>query len=211
MNQQGNDKQHTSAVTKQQPHHDSTVGGTQQVNYFQFLLQTVKEPDSVLNHKYKGFHMYGIISMSALIVLMILSSIVSTAVVYDGFDWQIGTFSDHLYRPLAYAVPLGILIAVYKWRAEKEGKQRTHNYFIEKLGATFTVPIAFLIISIVLELIERSTYIHAWFSSMAYTFIYVGIFMVTYLFVSHRNLKVASLFLFGYYMAYRLLYMIITG
>src|SRR5699024_12231070 len=68
--------------------------------------------------------------------LMILSSIVSTAVVYDGFDWQIGTFSDHLYRPLAYAVPLGILIAVYKWRAEKEGKQRTHNYSIEKLGAT---------------------------------------------------------------------------
>src|SRR5699024_6032672 len=105
------------------------------------------------------------------------------AVVYDGFDWQIGTFSDHLYRPLAYAVPLGILIAVYKWRAEKEGKQRTHNYFIEKLGATFTVPIAFLIISIVLELIERSTYIHAWFSSMAYTFIYDGIFLVIYFIV----------------------------
>lgn len=196
-------------MENQAPENNSNNDAHKQTNpiqdYFQFIMETFKKPENVLNSQFNGKHLFGLTNMIIYLVLLVLSSSISQAILFRDIDWNMGSTFDHFERPLAYAIALAILLPVYKTYAEKYGNKFTLNFFIEKLGAIFIVPIVLVIVSIPLNILDLDISIDSWLSSAASTFMYIGIFLISYLYVARNNLKVASIFFLCFYVVYRLI------
>ncbi|MBU9713642.1 hypothetical protein [Evansella tamaricis] len=177
------------------------------LNYFQYLIQTIKKPDDFLGEDDKGYQLFGIINMVLLLFLIIFSFFIQRIVLFTGSGWFARGFLDSIKLGISYAIPLALVVVLMNWYANKNGSKRNVAYFFERLGALLTLPCILLVLSIPLNLLEIT--LHTWFRTISYSFIYIAIFMICYLFVSPKNLKVASVFLLGFYFTYRLIYYIL--
>ncbi|MDY0410392.1 hypothetical protein ACFFIS_16615 [Virgibacillus soli] len=184
--------------------------------YMQFVMDVIKKPHSILSTDYKGYHSYGLITIIAFLSLIVIRSFSYQLKLHlqnDYIDTKfISSFQDFFAfftTPLTLAAVLALIIVSFKWYAgEKEGKKLTTNYFLEKLGALLVPSAILYATSIPLALLDIS--VGSWLSSVAYTFLYVAIFLVSYLFVARDNLKVAAVFLFAFYMIDNVIGLIIT-
>ncbi|WP_284140836.1 MULTISPECIES: hypothetical protein [unclassified Virgibacillus] len=204
-NQTNQDHKDTSVVEETKASENNTAK-----DYFQFVKETIQTPDLILSNDYKGYHMFGLINMIVFVALIILSEFIGTMTLYGEFSSYFTSFEDyfdHFSRAISYAIALAALLPVYKWYAEKLGSKLTVNYFMEKLGATFIIPVILLAASIPLEILDIQ--VHYWLSSLGPSFMYVGVFLISYLYVARNNLKVATVFLFAFYCFYRIILMLI--
>ncbi|WP_339226931.1 hypothetical protein NSQ77_15400 [Oceanobacillus sp. FSL K6-2867] len=177
-------------------------------NYFQYVVQVIKNPDYILSDETQGKQQFGLITLIAFLGLILLSNIVGIFTYLDALRYLgFSDYFDYFERTLAYGAALALLIFVFKNVANKNGKAYDLNFFFEKLGAMLVVPAILLIVSIPLELVDITIY--SWFSSLAYTFLYLSIFLISYFFVAKNNLKTAVLFVAGFYFVYRVIYLIL--
>ncbi len=183
-------------------------GKEQLGNYFQYAVQIIKKPDEFLLENAQGKHQFGLVTMIVFLVLVALSSIVTIFNYYDSLRYfGFSDYFSYFERAIAYGAALAGLIFVFKNYAEKQGRKYELNFFYEKLGSLLVIPSVFLVISLVLKIIDIR--IHSWFSSLGYTFLYLGVFLISYLFIAKNNLKTAILFVAGFYLVYRLIYLIL--
>ncbi|WP_405096750.1 hypothetical protein [Oceanobacillus sp. FSL H7-0719] len=183
--------------------------GKEQIgNYFQYVVQIIKDPDQLLSENVRGKHQFGLITIIIFLALVALSSIVTIFNYLDSLRYfGFSDYFNYFERAIAYGVALAGIIFVFKSFAEKKGRKYDLNFFFEKLGALLVIPSVFLVISLPLELIDVT--IHSWFSSLGYTFLYLSIFLISYLFIAKNNFKTAILFVAGFYFVYRLIYLIL--
>lgn len=183
--------------------------GKEQIgNYFQYIVQIIKDPDQLLSENVRGKHQFGLITIIVFLALVALSSIVTIFNYLDSLRYfGFSDYFNYFERAIAYGVALAGIIFVFKSFAEKKGRKYDLNFFFEKLGALLVIPSVFLVISLPLELIDVT--IHSWFSSLGYTFLYLSIFLISYLFIAKNNFKTAILFVAGFYFVYRLIYLIL--
>ncbi|MFD2044285.1 hypothetical protein ACFSTA_10365 [Ornithinibacillus salinisoli] len=179
---------------------------TPDITYIDFLIQSIKKTDSVLSPESKGYHTYGLINIVVFSVLVMINSLVGRLILVNRYDWDFGSIFNYLSRGISYLIAIAILLAAFKHFANKQGNHYDLNFFMEKLGAMLVVPSILIICSIPLEIIDIT--IHSWISSLAFTFLYLSVFMISYLFVARNNLQTASLFIIGFYLGYRLIYYI---
>lgn len=177
-------------------------------NYFQYVLKTLKEPDSILTEEAKGKHQFGLITIIAFLVLIFLSNFLSffeylDMARYFGFS----DYFNYFHRTISYAIALAVLILVYQNVASKKGLKYDWNFFFEKLGAWLILPSIFLLLSIPFDLLNIT--IHSWISSLATIFLNIAVFMISYLYVARHDIKTAALFLTGFYVVYRLILLIL--
>lgn len=177
------------------------------INYFDFILQTIKNPSDILSNESKGYYTYGLINIGIFILLIMFNSLLGSVFYLSrirwGFDIIFGSFS----RGIAYAVAITLVILVFKHFANKQGESYDFTFFIEKLGAVMIIPSILLLLSIPLNIMDATIY--NWLSSLAATFLYISVFMISYLFVNRNNLQVASLIFIGFYIVYRLVYLLL--
>lgn len=179
-------------------------GSGQQDSYVQYIIQTIKNPEDILSDKFKAKHQFGLITMIAFLILILISNLVGLIPQSDYLEYY--GFSDYFTyfnSAISYALALFILLFVFKNNAAKTGTPYEMNYFLEKLGAFLVIPSILLLISIPLQLLDIT--IHYWLSSLATTILYVGVFMISYLYVARNNIKTALIYLAGFYIAYRLI------
>lgn len=183
-------------------------GKEQLGNYFQYVMQIIKNPDQLLSENPQGKHQFGLITIIAFLVLVALSSIVTIFNYLDSLRYfGFADYFNYFERAISYGVALTGIIFVFKNFAEKNGGKYDLNFFFEKLGALLVIPSVFIVVSLPLEILDIR--IHSWFSSLGYTFLYLSIFLISYLFIAKNNLKTAILFVTGFYLVYRLVYLIL--
>ncbi|MBP2075840.1 hypothetical protein [Oceanobacillus polygoni] len=177
-------------------------------NYFQYVMQVIKEPDHLLSDETQGKQQFGLITLIAFLGLILLSNVIGIFTYLDALRYLgFSDYFNYFERTIAYAVALALLLFVLKNVANKNGKTYDLNFFFEKLGALLVFPSILLLVSIPLELVDITIY--SWFSSLAYTFLYLSIFLISYFFVAKNNLKTAVLFVAGFYFVYRLIFLIL--
>ncbi|MUK89812.1 hypothetical protein GMD78_15695 [Ornithinibacillus sp. L9] len=192
-----NPVQHDSGEDKDKP----------DISYIDFLIQTIKNPDGILTNEPKGYHTYGMINIIAFIVLVMVNSLVGRLIVVVRYNSDFGNVFNYLSRGIAYLVAIAILLAVFKHFANKNGHTFDLNFFMEKFGALLIVPSIFIAVSLPLDALDIT--FHSWINSLSFTFLYISIFLISYLFVARNNIQTASIFVIGFYLAYRLIYYIL--
>ncbi|MDO6450446.1 hypothetical protein [Oceanobacillus profundus] len=193
------------AVEKQK---ENKWKGGQLGNYFQYVMQVIKNPDHLLSDGTQSKQQFGLITLIAFLGLILLSNVIGIFTYLDALRYLgFSDYFNYFERTIAYALALALLMFVFKNVAAKNGKSYDLNFFFEKLGALLVVPAILLIVSIPLELVDITIY--SWFSSLAYTFLYLAIFLISYFFVAKNNLKTAVLFVAGFYFVYRLIFLIL--
>lgn len=198
------ESQNQNEVEKQKENN----GKERQLGYFQYVLQAIKDPEHLLSNKAQGKHQFGLFTLIAFIVLVLLSSIVGIFGYLDSLSYfGFSDYFNYFERAISYAVALGLVLLMFKNIAEKNGNTYDLNFFIEKLGALLVIPSVLLVVSLPLEIVDIT--IHSWFSGLAYTFLYLSIFLISYLFIAKNNLKTAVLFVAGFYFVYRIIYLVL--
>ncbi|MEN2768791.1 hypothetical protein [Ornithinibacillus xuwenensis] len=184
------------------------ISNEQQPNYFHYIIQSIKDPNTILSHDFKGYHQFGLINMIIFLGLILLSSFIGLLDYLDALEWfGFGDYFNYLGRTLSFAIAIVIVIPVFVKVAASNGSKFHMNYFLEKFGAFFILPSILLLVSLPLEALGIT--VSSWFSSLATTFLYIGVFMTSYLYVSRNNMKTAFIFVAGFYFVYRLLLMIL--
>jgi len=177
-------------------------------NYFQYVMQTIKEPGHLLSGEAKGKHQFGLITIIAFLGLILLSNVVGIFRYLDGLRYfGFGDYFDYFESTISYGVALALLMLVFQNMASKNGNNYDYNFFFEKFGSLLVIPSLLLVISIPLELLDVT--IHSWFSSLAYTLLEIAVFLTSYLFIAKNNIKTAILFVAGFYFVYRIIYLIL--
>ncbi len=177
-------------------------------NYFQYVIQAIKDPDHLLSDEVKGKHQFGLITLIAFLGLVLLSNLVGIfqyldALRYLGFS----DYFDYFDRTISYGVTLALLILFFKNNASKIDNRYDLNFFFEKFGALLAIPSLLLLLSIPLELLDVTIYL--WFSSLAYTLLYLSVFMISYLYVAKNNIKTAIFYVAGFYFVYQIVSLIL--
>jgi hypothetical protein len=177
-------------------------------NYFQYVMNILKNPDGVLTEETQGKRQFGLITLIAFLVLVVLTNFVGVLGYLDTLSYLgFSDYFNYFERAIAYGAALALLLFMFKNIAEKNGKKYDLNFFIEKLGALLVIPGALLLLSIPIEILDIT--IHSWFASLGYTFLYLGIFLISYLYIAKNNLKTALLFVAGFYLVYRIIYYVL--
>lgn len=177
-------------------------------NYFQYAMDVLKNPDTHLSTNVNGKQQFGIITIIFFLVLVILNSLTGIlgymdTLRYFGFN----DYFNYFERGLSFALAIAAVILVFKKVAEKNGNEYELDFYYEKFGAMLVLPSAVLLLSIPLNILDIT--IHSWISSLAFTFLYLGVFLFSFLFVEKNNYKTAVFFVAGFYLVYRLIYYIL--
>lgn len=174
--------------------------------YAQYLLGLFQNPDQYFGDRLQGLRLFALINAGALVFLIALSSFVqrfsATSVSGFRFSWVV----HGIKYGLSFAIPLAIVVFVLNWYAKKQGAERSVDFFIEKLGAALALPAVLVLIAIPLNLLGVT--MHSWLRSSGLVFIYIAIFMMSYLYAAPRQFKAAVVFTLGFYFAYRLIWLL---
>lgn len=173
-------------------------------NYFTWLMGVLRKPDAVFTDDYRGQKLFGLISLVALVVIIAFAAFVNRAM-YGSVS-----FSDLLNGikvGLAYAIPLAAVVLIWPWYAGMAKHHTTLDTLLEKFGAAVVPSAVLILIAIPLELLK--TNLAGWFQGAGHTLIYVAVFFVTFTYVAPRKLAPATIFVIGFYFAYRLVNLIL--
>jgi len=174
--------------------------------YVSFLMHNIKNPDGFFDNQYRKFKLFGMIHIGALFGLIALSSWFQRIGSLGSRGWRFEFLLNGIKFGLSFLIPLIIALFVLKWYSEKSGEGKSLEFFIEKLGGALTAACALIVIALPLALLDIT--IHNWFRGAGLVFIYLAIFLTSYLYAAPRKLQVAALFTLGYYFAYRLIWLL---
>ncbi|MDG5789105.1 hypothetical protein QA612_16735 [Evansella sp. AB-P1] len=196
-----------SELKEEQTEQVEEVGKEQKLNYFQFLLQMFKKPEDILSKEFKGYELFGLINVVAILMLIFFSYFVQNVTLFTGTAWFAWGFSQSIKHAISFTIPLVTVIFLFNWYGNKEGNKQKIVYYFEKLGASLSLSCVLLLLSIPLNLLNIT--LHSWFRTGGITLMYIAIFMISYLYVAKGNFKVATVFVLGFYFVYRLFYFIL--
>ncbi|MBU9713084.1 hypothetical protein [Evansella tamaricis] len=178
-----------------------------QLNYFQYSFLLIKNPDEIITKDYKGFHKYGFFNM-IILILAIFSNKLLEGLDYANEDpWYLRELYESITLTVSIAIPLGGIMLLMNWVATKVIDRRSLAYYSEKLGSVMFYPMIFYFITIILQLYNVSFY--PLFSSLAMSFLYIGLFLVSYLFAARDNFKISALFVVGFYFISKIINLVI--
>ncbi len=177
-------------------------------NYFQYVIQAIKDPDHLLTDEVKGKHQFGLITLVVFLGLVLLRNLVGIfqyleAIKYFGF----GDYFDYVDSTISIGVALALIILVFKNNASKIDSRYDLNFFFEKFGSLLAIPSLLILVSIPLDLLEVTIY--SWFSSLAFTLLYLSVFMIAYRFVAKNNFKTAIFYVAGFYFVYQIVSLVL--
>lgn len=98
--------------------------GKEQIgNYFQYVVQIIKDPDQLLSENVRGKHQFGLITIIIFLALVALSSIVTIFNYLDSLRYfGFSDYFNYFERAIAYGVALAGIIFVFKSFAEKKAE-----------------------------------------------------------------------------------------
>jgi hypothetical protein len=175
-------------------------------NYLDYLRQIFLDTDRFFDDRKRGLMVFGLINMSALVALLALGTFFQRIGASTGgmrFAWLM----TGIKLGLAIAVPLAIAVFVLNWYSSRQGSARGIDFFVEKLGAALALPLLLLVVALPFGLIGAT--LHSWFHGAALVFVYIAIFVMAYLYAAPRRLQVATLFALGFYLTYRLIWLLL--
>lgn len=174
--------------------------------YVQYLMGIFTRPDELLDERSRDLKIFGLINLGALVVLLALSSFVQRTALTSTSGVRVSWLINGIKYGLSFAIPLAIVLFVLNWYAKREGNERSVDFFIEKLGIAAALPAVLVALAIPLNLLGIT--MHSWFRGAGLFFIYIGVFMMSYLFAAPRQLKPAVVFALGFYFVYRLIWLL---
>ncbi|MFA9560634.1 hypothetical protein ACERII_25360 [Evansella sp. AB-rgal1] len=176
---------------------------TNKVNYFQYVLLILRDPDYVITKSYKGFSKFGLINIITLFSLFFFHSFIQETLLLDR-SWEIKNILISLKLVFSLFAPFITVFFLMNWVATKVIDKQSISYYLEKFGAVLFYPTFFLLTSIILQWYNVIGY--PWLKNISMIFIYIGIFIVSYLFAARDNYKISALFVIGFYFASKFLY-----
>ena len=185
---------------------ESSGGGSTGMSYAQYLTALFKQPDELLDDTARGLKVFGMINMGALVVLIALSSFVQRIAMTTTSGVRFSWLVNGIKFGLSFAIPIAIVLFAFQWYAKRQERDYSLDFFIEKFGAAMALPAVLVAIAIPLNLIGVT--MHSWFRGAGLFFIYIGVFLMSYLFVAPQRLKVAVVFTLAFYFAYRLIWLL---
>lgn len=188
-----NDQDHEQATERSD---DSDTAS----NYFTQLLALFKNPDDFFTDTYHGQKLFGLINLVGLIVAVALVGFVQRAG-YGGVDFD--DLLGGIKWALALALPLGALLFVYPWYAKQQGRTLEMDFLLEKLGGAVALSAVLLLLAIPLDLLDIT--MHSWFRGAGLALVYIAVFMTAYWYVAPRRIAVATISVIAFYVAYRLI------
>lgn len=171
--------------------------------YLTFLLDNLRTPDQFLDERYRGLKLFGLINMGALIALIVLSSWFQRIGALGGRGWRWEFLLNGIKFGLSFAIPIALVLFVFKWYSGKAGQERSLDFLIEKFGGALTAAGALILIALPLSLLNAT--VHLWFRGAGLVFIYLAVFTICLRYVAPNRLQIAALFTLGFYMSYRLI------
>ena len=176
------------------------------MSYPQYLAALYQRPDEMLDDSVRGLKIFGLINMGALVVLIALSSFVQRIALTTTSGVRLSWLVNGIKFGLSFAIPIAIVLFAFQWYAKRQQNERSLDFFIEKFGAAMALPAALVAIAIPLSLLGIT--MHSWFRASGLIFIYIGVFMMSYLFVAPQRIKVAVVFTLAFYFTYRLIWLL---
>ncbi|QOC22513.1 hypothetical protein IC757_16140 [Wenzhouxiangella sp. AB-CW3] len=185
---------------------DTSGNGKAGMSYPQYLAALYKRPDELLDGTMRGLRLFGLINMSALLVLIALSSFVQRIAMTTTSGVRFSWLLNGIKFGLSFAIPIAIVLFALQWYAKRQEREYSLDFFIEKFGTAMALPAVLVAIAIPLNLLGVT--MHSWFRGAGLFFIYIGVFLMSYLFVAPQRLKVAVVFTLAFYFAYRLIWLL---
>ena len=194
----------------QQPDEGNTeshsAGDSNGMAYPQYLMAVFSKPDEMLDGTSRGLKVFGLINMGALVVLIALSSFVQRIALTSTSGVRFSWLVNGIKFGLSFAIPIAIVVFMFHWYAKRQQQKRSLDFYIEKFGAAMVLPAALVAIAIPLNLLSIT--MHSWFRASGLIFIYIAVFLVSYLYVAPERIKVAIVFTLAFYFAYRLIWLL---
>ncbi len=178
----------------------------QLAGYPQYLLESFTRTDEVLEDRYRGGQVFGLINMGILVVLLMLAPFIQRVMQTSTSGIRMSWLLTGIKSGLAYAIPLVIVVFLLQWYTGRQNNRRQLDFIIEKFGMMLALPIVLALIGILLNLLTVN--IHTWFRGAGLTFMYLAVFMMAYLYAAPGRIRVAVVFTLGFYLACRLLHML---
>ena len=198
---QNEDKQPDEGSTESHSGSDSN-----DMTYPKYLMAVFNRPDEMLDGTSRGLKMFGLINMGALVVLIALSSFVQRIAMTTTSGVRFSWLVNGIKFGLSFAIPIAIVVYLFSWYAKRQGNDRGLDFFMEKFGAAMALPAVLVAIAMPLNLLGIT--MHSWFRASGLIFIYITVFLISYLYVAPQRIKVAVVFAFGFYFAYRLIWLL---
>ncbi len=180
--------------------------GVGPMSYPQYLAALYQRPDELLDDTARGLKLFGLINMTALVVLIALSSFVQRIALTTTSGVRFSWLVNGIKFGVSFAIPIAIVLFAFQWYAKRQGRNDTLDFYIEKFGTAMALPAVLVAIAIPLNLLGIT--MHSWFRGSGLFFIYIGVFLTSYLFVAPQRLKVAVVFTLAFYFAYRLIWLL---
>ena len=174
--------------------------------YPKYLMAVFNKPDEMLDGTSRGLKIFGLINMGALVVLIALSSFVQRIAMTTTSGVRFSWLVNGIKFGLSFAIPIAIVVYLFSWYAKRQGNDRGLDFFMEKFGAAMALPAVLVAIAMPLNLLGIT--MHSWFRASGLIFIYITVFLISYLYVAPQRIKVAVVFAFGFYFAYRLIWLL---
>lgn len=171
-----------------------------------WYLSIFSRPDEVFDTQARGQKLFGLISMAALVTLIALSSFVQRAGLTSTGGVRLSWLINGIKFGLSFAIPIAVLLFVLKWYSDRQNSGYGLDFFLEKFGAAMALPSVLIAIAIPLNLLSIT--MHSWFRSSGLFFIYIAVFMMSYLYAAPQQIKPAVVFSLGFYFAYRLIWLL---
>ncbi len=200
------DEQTPASPPEQPPQEPSGTdgnGGNQLAGYPQYFLSLFTRPDEMLDDKYRGHKLFGLINMIVLVGVLILGHLIQRMVRTTTSGVRFSWLLDAIKYGLAYAVPIAIVLFLFHWYAKQKGQKFSVDFFMEKFGSMLALPVVLVVTGILFNILTVN--IHTWFRGAGVSFLYIAVFMASFLYVASRRFQVAVVFTLGFYLACRLL------
>lgn len=173
-------------------------------NYFSYMRNVLLQPDEFFADQERGQKLNGLITFAAFLILIFLQTMIARTVRFTTRGFEFGYLANGLTTALAIGVPIVAAVFLFKWYAGRDRDGTTSlDFYIEKFGAALLLPCLLLVLAILFSLLQ--TNIYGWFRGAALVFTYIPVFMLSYWYVAPRRISVAAVFTLGFYLAYRLL------
>jgi hypothetical protein len=179
---------------------------TAQTAFPAWVMTIFQRPDEFFDKQYRGQKLFGLVTMGTLIVLIAMSSFVQRLAMTSSSGFRLSWLLNGIKFGLSFAIPIAALMFVLKWYSARQQSGFGLDFFLEKFGAAMALPSVLIAIAIPLNLLGIT--MHGWFRGSGLFFIYIAVFMMSYLYAAPAQIKPAVVFSLGFYFAYRLIWLL---
>lgn len=171
--------------------------------YLDHVRQVFTAPDAHFRDSAAASRTFGLISTGIYLGLLFLQSLITRVTRLSSWRFEFEYLLQAFKVVLAIAIPIAALVFILKWYGDRGGQGHSLDFHIGRFGAMLLLPCALLVVAIPLNILDVT--IDSWLRGLSVTFVYLAVFLMAYLYAAPGKLKVAVVFVAGFYLAYRLL------